>query len=622
MIGPFHKKLKTKGAGRKDTPRNSTTMAALPAPRILRRPRIVPQKKDHQHAWSVAVFESERPHLTTFVRENLLPLLDDEECSRVLIRAPVKSGKREFAEYLAQRDHSIHSGRVHAFLSAWHRAADLNQRKELELHNMRVFSMTSHQKAEECIRWIQTHIAAGKKVVLHLDECDFGAGARQIMGRVYTLFRENDSVTFFLYSATPQEVLFSGEVDEKGEEEFDELVEEIRQTGASVEYLPPAGYCGPARFLEEELIVDAQPFFTMAAGGIQISPQGTQIMTDFRAALLENPSRNVIVLRLSGGDGGGKHNKHIYQFLRHVSGCDELDGVDIITSKDEHDLGGNMGRVQMEVVQWSNRTYWDRLAIGRPMIYVIDQTASRSTEFVCHDRIFAYHDFRNTVVYTTISQAQERVNHYEQRYGGFQPIRVYGHKKTFQMSAGLIDYAAYMTNPWYKRKVHKQETYLIKSTTDGTTHPDHPQPMSLTDTNRVLKELASFVDVKVADRVKGRIKIVPVFGCEFIACTPQSFAGLSVHLRRRFDREFHNPFTKSEEKGQVEGRWQGNLRGWRVYDYERVRANRGWGMNSPRNSVRTTICYQGDTLGIALRWKTAEREEINTLQTFKSMYHH
>ena len=112
-------------------------MAALPAPRILRRPRIVPQKKDHQHAWSVAVFESERPHLTTFVRENLLSLLDDEECSRVLIRAPVKSGKREFAEYLAQRDHSIHSGRVHAFLSAWHRAADLNQRKELELHPYR-----------------------------------------------------------------------------------------------------------------------------------------------------------------------------------------------------------------------------------------------------------------------------------------------------------------------------------------------------------------------------------------------------------------------------------------------------------------------------------------------------
>ena len=615
VLYPTRKKLKIRQAERKDTLHESpTTMAAMPAHQLIRRPRRIVVKKDHEHAWSVADFEMLRPHLTTFVREKLLRLLDDEECRRVLIRAPVKSGKREFVEYLAQRDHSVHSRRVHAFLSAWHRAADHNQRKELELHNMRVFSMTSIQKADECIRWIQVHIAAGKQVVLHLDECDFGAGARQIMGRVYTLFRENDSVTFFLYSATPQEVLFSGEVDEKGEEDFDELMEEIRQTGAPVEYVPPAGYCGPARFLEEDLIVEAQPFFMMAADGIQLSPQGTQIMTDFRAALLENPARNVIVLRLSGGDGGGKYNKHIYQFLRHVSGCDELDGVDIITSKDEHDLGGNLGRVLIETIQWSNRTYWDRLATGRPMIYVIDQTASRSTEFVCHDRIFAYHDFRNTVVYTTISQAQERVNHYEQRYGGFQPIRVYGHKKTFQLSAGLIDYATYMTNPWYKRKVHKQETYLIKSTADNTTHPDHPQPMSLGDANRVLKELASFVDVKVADRVKGRSKIVPVFGCKFIACTPQSFTALSLSLQ--------NPFTASEEKGLVEGRWQGYLRGWGVYDYEHVYTNRGWGMNSPRNFVRITICYQGDTLGIALRWKTGEREEINTLQTFKSMYHH
>lgn len=590
--------------------------------RIRRRPCVVSQKKDHEHAWSVAVFESERVHLTTFVRENLLPLLEREECRRVLIRAPVKSGKREFAEYLAQRDHSIHSGRVHAFLSAWHRAADLNQRKELELHNMRVFSMISVPKAEECIRWIQSQIDTRKKVVLHLDECDFGAGARQIMGRVYVLFREHESVTFFLYSATPQEVLFSGEVDEHGEEEFEELVEEIWQTGEAVEYVPPPGYCGPARFLEAGLIEEAQPFFTMIAGGggIQLTRQGSQIVADFRASLVHQPSRNIIILRLSCGEGGGKYNKHIYQFLRNVSDCEELNGFDIVAAKNEKHVGGNMGRVQMEIVQWSNRTYWDRQAIGRPTIYVIDQTASRSTEFACHDRIFAYHDFRNTIVYTTISQAQERVNHYEQRYGGFQPIRVYGHKKTFQLSAGLIDYGTYMTNPWYKRKVHRQDTYLIKNTTDNTTHPDYPQPMVLHEAIRVLRELASYVDVKVADRVRGRVKRVPVFGCEFMACTPQTFPG--AYLHQLFGRAFENPFTLSEEQGLVEGRWQGYLRGWGVHDYTYVDANRGWGMTSPRQSVRITICYQGETLGIAFRWKTGEHKEINTLQTFKSMYRH
>ena len=614
----FWKKLKSKSALQNIT----QTMAAarIPRPRVAPNAQRIFKKKDGQHAWSVADFELARPHLTTFVRDELLHLLNDEMCRRVLIRAPVKSGKREIVEYIAQRDYCFHPHRVHAFLSAWHRTADEEQREELSIHNMRVFSMTVAQKAEECIRWIQAQITAEKHVVLHLDECDFGAGARQILGRVYTRFREHDSVTFFLYSATPQEVIFSGEVDEKEDEEYEELVEEIRQTGARVEYVPPPGYCGPGRFLEDGLIFEAQPFFTMAAGGIQLSSQGSQIITDFRAQLAEHPSRNIIVLRLSGGDGGGKDNKHIYQFLRHVSGCEELDDIDIIAAKGEKDLGGRMGRVQTEVIQWSNPIYWARQAVGRPMIYVIDQTASRSTEFVCHNRIFAYHDFRNTVVYTTISQAQERVNHYAQRYGGFQRIRVYGHKKTFQLSAGQIDYATYMTNPWYKRKVQGHDMYHIKSTVDHSAHPEHSQPMTLAAADRILKELASFVQVKVADRVKGRCKIVPVFGCDFLTCTPETFPGDA--LRLQFHRDFQNPFTASEEKGQVDGQWQGYLRGWGVFDYQHVETNRGWGMTSPRNSVRLTICYQEGILGIAVRWRTQERAEINTLQTYKSMYHH
>ncbi len=66
--------------------------------------RTASPKKDHENAWSVANFESERPHMVTFIRENLIPYLDDEECRRIGVRAPVKSGKREIVEYLAQRD--------------------------------------------------------------------------------------------------------------------------------------------------------------------------------------------------------------------------------------------------------------------------------------------------------------------------------------------------------------------------------------------------------------------------------------------------------------------------------------------------------------------------------------
>jgi hypothetical protein len=119
-------------------------------------------RKDSSHAWSVADFEAQRPELTVFVREELIPLLDHSECRRILIRAPVKSGKREIVEYVATRDHSQHPHRVHVFISAWYRTADEEQRLELMIHNMRVFSLTTISKAEETNRWIQSHIASGK----------------------------------------------------------------------------------------------------------------------------------------------------------------------------------------------------------------------------------------------------------------------------------------------------------------------------------------------------------------------------------------------------------------------------------------------------------------------------
>lgn len=634
-------------------------MAAAP---VRRRPRVAVHKKDHENAWSVANFESERLHLTLFVREEIVPALDDEECRRILVRAPVKSGKREIVEYTAQRDSSVHSRRCHAFLSAWHRAADENQRKELELHNMSAFSIINAQKAEECNQWIQAKLAAGMRVVLHIDECDFGAGARQHLGKVYIRFRVNDFITIILYSATPEEVLLSGEVDEKEDEAYDEMVDEIQQTGKFIEYTPPEGYCGPARFLEEDLVFEASPFFEKEAGSshINLSEQGSQIITDFREHLAENPRRNIIVLRLSCGDGGGKENKHIYNFLRGASTCHELDGIDIIAAKEPQSIDGPLGRVQTETIQWSNEIYWARQAPGRPMIFVIDQTASRSTEFKCHDRIFAYHDYRNKVVYTTISQAQERVNHYSQNYGGFQPIRIYGHVKTFQLSAGQITYDEYMNHTWTKKKVsdlyfikkreddsthpnyphymssveanrvlHQLEDdawtkkrvpdlYLVKSKENDSVHPDYPHHMSLVAVNRVLHLLGCFVQIKVSERVRGRVKTVPVYECKFESCTAQTFSAEALRRKYELRHDFQNPFARSAEKELIDGRIQGYLREWNVFEFSYIESNKGWGMTN--GAPRLTICYREGVLGVAVRWKSARTEVINTLATYKSMY--
>jgi len=53
--------------------------------------------------WNEVQFMQYRPHLVSFLQQEVTPIIDrDEECS-ILIRAPVKSGKREMVEYLATR---------------------------------------------------------------------------------------------------------------------------------------------------------------------------------------------------------------------------------------------------------------------------------------------------------------------------------------------------------------------------------------------------------------------------------------------------------------------------------------------------------------------------------------
>ena len=587
-------------------------------------------KKDSNVQWSVSNFETERPHLTSFVREKILSPLDNDDCSRILIRAPVKSGKREIVEYISMRDQSRKPHRIHVFISAWHRTADDSQRRELNLHNMQVFSIISKPKADECIAWINSQLSQGKQIVIHIDECDFGAGVRQILGKIYRSFRENELCKFILYSATPQEVLFSGEVDYNVGDDIEdlelvqELVDETNKTGECVEYEPPPGYCGPARFLEENLINEAIPFFTTnnTDGSISLTSQGLQIVRDLRESMIHDPRRNIIVLRLSGSDGKGKKNKHIYQFINGFDSCEELKDFNIIIAKNDTSYSTN-ARAISNVIGWSNQYYWKTcVSQTEPTIIIIDQTASRSTEFACHDRIFAYHDFRNTVCYTTVSQAQERVNHYDTKYGGFQRIKVYGHKKTFMLSAGLITYSDYMNNEWEMKKITGQDSYTIRKTLDNSIHPEYLNPMSLKNAESVLQLLGCFAKIKIADRVKGKSKMVNEYECEFVACNKESFYAeiQPLLIEKNIQQQFQNPFIASLEKGLVGEKLQGYLRKWNVFDFNEVYSNRGWGMTGPRNKARLTICYFEDQLGVAIRWKTGRRVEINTLETFKSMY--
>lgn len=593
---------------------------------------IVP-KKDSKNGWSVSQFETYRPRLTDFLNSRVRTFLDSNECRRILIEAPVKSGKREMVEYLAMRDEAHNPTRVHAFISAFHRVADETQRNELEKHNLKIFSLTKKTDVDKCLAWIQAILLSEKQIVLHIDECDFGSGQRQLLSRIYSRVHNNANVTIILFSATPQEVLFSGEIEAPDEDDnsYQEMLDEFIHTGERIIYTPPESFCGPMRFLEAGLITEAVPFFYKNGASLSLSEQGRTIISELRASSASGSGRNIMMLRLSYSDigsarsGGGKNNKAIHQFLNGIHTIPELDGCLIYADKDEKALSGLDG-VLLEKIQWSNKMFWEAKRTDRPIIVVIDQTCSRSTELACHDRLFVLHDFRNKVTFSTSSQALERVNHYNEKYGGFQPIRVYGHKKTFELSARRINYSTYLNADWVKKKIDVRRglgdaCFMIRRPIgDHEIHPSYPDPMTEKQCDRALQSIGCFAEVSVSPRVRGGLSLLRVYACEFEPCTKDSFPTLNATLEQRFQpRRFRNPFVESESKGLENEQYKGYLRGWSVLDYEEdIVTQPGWGVTA--DNPRLTICYNNGELGLAVRYDTGRTSERDTLTTFKSMY--
>jgi len=578
--------------------------------------------------WTVAQFETYRPHMATFVLETLVPLLEDPLCRRVVIRAPVKSGKREIVEYMAKRDESHTSPRVHAFLSAWHRAADEDQRKELAQHNMKVFSITKATAAGDCLKWIRAQIQMGKKVITHLDECDHGSGDKQILGKVYKEIREMLEVFTILYSATPQEVLFSRDIGSADEEEMlDDML-----YGTHVEYTPPEAYCGPARFLDENLVTEAKPFFTMNPVPA-LTEQGREIIAGLKASTSSGGGRNIVALRLTKKDGRNKNDKEIYKFLRNSDKIPELRGVQIWVDKGDCDWG------QPRKIEWSSRNYWVTTAKDVPILIVMDQTSSRSTEWACHDRMYATHDYRTACQYAILSQAQERVNHYNSRYAsGFQPIRVYGHKKTFELSAGRISYEQYFACEWSMRKVDVRratrdnlgDVYEIKNEA-GALHPVYKVPLLKERAEEALRDLGCFGDNSLSSRVLGNVRMLPVYATHWFPSTENTWNAAIATVKgtvaggRFRTHTFENPFSNARARGHPPGPDRdkigefGYLREWHVFDYDtEVKTQPGWGVGP--ESPRVTVCYNNGVLGAAFRWNTGEIRETNRLYAYRSMY--
>lgn len=514
--------------------------------------------------WSVSEFERFRPEIVEFVRKVRSEMPTHP---RILVKADVKVGKREMVAYNAMLD-AVQNAQhrvFHFVICALHRKADEDQRNELRQHNVEYISINNQTSAENAKACFREKAAMGR-VVVHLDECDFGSGNEQLMSGLWKGFNTAENVFFILYSASHEEALVSNEG-------FFLMV-----------FTPPATYRGAAAFLAHGLVTEAEPPLVRDNGVVRLGPQLASLIADAKAHVLAGGTRNVVVVRLSmseRGVRGGAHvsdKKDIYMFAKGT--FPELEGCNVsIDKEDMPPHPQNNTPIQwnpdytIEPIQWSRRSFWNR--INRHIVYVVvmDQTSSRSTEWAFHDFIFATHDYRKPgrLTYSVVIQAQLRVAHYITKYKGFQPIRVCGSVDSFRLAAGEISINDY--NPSLSQRII---VYRVPST---------PRNVE----------------------------------CTFIPCTPTTFRAT---FRATFPHRRHRiPFHEDHMENDL---YQGNLRGmWRVRQYEELYNDRHWG----NDGVRITPCYQNGVLGVAHRVPdlTNPREPVRTTEdrrytTHRSMF--
>lgn len=639
--------------------------------------------------WSVHQFEAYRPHMANWVRRVVTPhlALSTFNVRRLLIHGQVKVGKREIVEYISLRDYND-PHRHHIFMSSFHRKADEIQREELEQHGLKVFSVFSKKKQEEAIEFIEDQLVIpDNRIVIHWDECDYGTGERQTLAKIYRHFRDHEQVFNILYSATPEELLFSNEII-RDDEEF---VSEFYEEGLVEKYEPPVGYCGAAEFMRHNLVQDAMPFFESPnPHEIVLSAQARLILRDAKAVMkeanrkirvlqdllddaedMDNADeverlkeeikcinvRNIIILRISYFNGDDDDDddeenessssyKAIYPFLRYSKRIPELKDVAIYADKFDVKSLESLTNVSCETVKWGKRIWWDNLPKDKLVLIVHDQTSTRSTEWVFHDRLFATHDYRKKITFNTVLQAQLRPAHYIQNYSGFQPIRIYGHLKTFQLCIGQISVGDYLTNEWVAKKIPKSDPprYRLKHTFNamerlpislgGELPVKEGYPQELAQRMLLIMGCTNNGGTKMSQRVKGNSKRVPDMRSKFYPCeNPENREVIEALVREIIDDEdeelypngkFHHEFStrnlfRKEHKDPETGLWMGTFRGNHVFEYKDLE-NSPAGIRIGEERCRLTVCYKDGQVGLCLRVATGDLKEVSDLAAYKSMY--
>ena len=320
------------------------------------------------------------------------------------------------------------------FLSSYNRKSDRGQFDDHKAYGLKTFAFCNKLRVQQCLDEIETDIEAGKIVILHIDELDYGSGWRGLLANIWKAVKDAPNVMCVLYSATPEELLKS--------DAWTGLPESKK---ALFRYDPVDEYCGDLTFLQHGLIEDAEPAFTVRYDGetphFELGTQFKGILNQVKANVAVGEKRYMIVLRLCyelpGYKGKSKKEKRAFAlFLNRFDTMFNANGFRVIYDKEDA-ANISVKHASPLSIDWGNRAAWE--SHSKPTVLLIDSKCTRSTEIKFHDFIYAWHEWRPAYCYTISVQAEQRVVHYRGKaYLTFNPIKVFGNLDTWLRSANLL----------------------------------------------------------------------------------------------------------------------------------------------------------------------------------------
>lgn len=368
----------------------------------------------HNSEW----FRVNRSSIYTFVDEKLRGVVIDGTGRNVLVKAPVKSGKREHVECIAVRfpDAAVF------YVTSLDRKDVARQKAELALYGVDTHLINSEQKALTAILAINRELAAERRVILCFDECDYGSGSEQKMASMYHEFVDDERVIKLYYSASAHETEASKLRD--------------RDDYAALTYVPPPEYCGAEYFLDEGLVAeDVDSFFE------KDEDENICITEHAKLVVRESikPDRHIGVVRVGRGFSTRNFKNRLLKAdiqaqLQTAMGDGREWRIVPVDEKNSHD--------------WEDADTARRYTNDREVnyLFIIVQTCTRGTDLKgWHHRLAFWHDARSKRKsnLNTLLQAFLRPCHYSSSYGGVpQPIRLY-------VDYVVVEMAAYDNLPAY-----------------------------------------------------------------------------------------------------------------------------------------------------------------------------